>query len=132
MSTNLKPVVQVFYAVVEGHKPGVYSNADLALRQTEGFPGGVVKRFNSWDEADACVKKSVFYAVVVGRKPGVYTDVLRARSQTDGWGGGMMRRCSCLRDHPAVPELDRVIATPAKAFARDVAKRMVVALSMMA
>ena len=42
-----------YYAVARGRRPGIYTNADLALEQTLGFSGFRLKRFPTLAQAEA-------------------------------------------------------------------------------
>jgi len=44
-----------FYAVRVGREPGVYTDAEVARQQTEGFSGAVQRKFTHRDEAERFV-----------------------------------------------------------------------------
>lgn len=43
-----------FYAVLVGHKPGIY-NSKKKNRQVEGFVGAKCESFDTYEEAEACL-----------------------------------------------------------------------------
>ncbi|KAK7533839.1 RNase H domain-containing protein [Phyllosticta citribraziliensis] len=95
-----------FYAVKNGHKPGVYSNYNDCQAQVKGFKNATFKAFPTAAEAQAFVrsgsdstttdktddsKVTKFYAVQNGRVPGVYTDWASCQKQTTGFYGAKFK-----------------------------------------
>ncbi|KAK7515182.1 putative ribonuclease H [Phyllosticta citriasiana] len=102
-----------FYAVKNGHKPGVYSNYNDCQAQVKAlllpasaYSSILVKAFSTAAEAEAFVKSSSdatstdkgddakvtkFYAVQNGRVPGVYTDWASCQKQTVGFHGAKFK-----------------------------------------
>ncbi|KAI9711636.1 MAG: hypothetical protein M1828_001896 [Chrysothrix sp. TS-e1954] len=53
MPSKAKPK---FYAIRQGHEPGIYTDWAVAEEQVRGFPGCVFKSFKTREEADAYLK----------------------------------------------------------------------------
>ncbi|KAI9679190.1 MAG: hypothetical protein M1817_005209 [Caeruleum heppii] len=80
-----------FYAVRDGHTPGIYYSWKDCLQQVKGFKRATFKSFQSLADAESFIAgrdpsaMQKFYAVRNGRVPGVYTDWASAQKQITGW-----------------------------------------------
>ncbi|KAI9789001.1 MAG: hypothetical protein M1833_002788 [Piccolia ochrophora] len=88
-----------YYAVRNGHKPGIYYKWGECLAQVKGFKNAIFKSFSSLVDAETFLAgrdpshdpqspafaAPKFYAVRSGRQPGIYNDWESAQKQIVGW-----------------------------------------------
>lgn len=62
-----------YYAVVIGHKPGIYTDWKTTEKMVKGFPGSIYKSFTKYDDAQNFISNSTI-SITPENKTVVYTD----------------------------------------------------------
>ncbi|XP_015121487.1 ribonuclease H1 [Diachasma alloeum] len=110
-----------FYAVAEGHAPGIYRHWDECASQVSGYSEADFRKFHCHADARYYLRRrglasyeyedpwgvhsedeeeedTTYYAVSVGRTPGIYTSLSQCKRQVDGCSDAEYRKFHCQTD----------------------------------